>query len=98
MGGHRGTGGPNGSHPRVVSLSVATATAPGHEIDDALDGLVTTVDDLARDLAFEDFEPPRRSSALRVAAPRPHGRAYLVAVMVALIAFELLVLDWILHP
>lgn len=97
MGGQRGTGGTNGSRPRVVPLAVATATAPGHEIDDALDGLVTTVDDLARDLTFEDLESPRPSPAFGVAAPRAHGRAYLVAVMVALIAFELLVLDLLLH-
>jgi hypothetical protein len=94
----------NGRGPHVVSLSKTAAVEVA--IDDALDGLVTSMDDLARDLAFDEFEePPGAPPATR---PRPsvvygpvaataHGNAYLVGVMSFLIVFELLLLWMLLH-
>jgi hypothetical protein len=60
----------------------------------ALDDLVSTVDELVRDL---DPEPAQAVAALPARAPaEPHGRAFTVAVVVGLILFELVVLTWLL--
>jgi hypothetical protein len=60
----------NGSDPRLVPLSVPAASAVEPAIDDALDGLVTTVDDLARDLSFDDLDAPYGAAS----ASRPDVR------------------------
>jgi hypothetical protein len=74
----------NGSKPAVAPLGVA-APRPGHwdDIDDALDGVVGTLDDLVRDLAAEAVEArPVRYVALPERAPAP-PRPEVVAAPVA---------------
>jgi hypothetical protein len=46
----------NGSAPRVVPLTATRAADAGLAIDDALEGLVSSVDELACDLAVDEVE------------------------------------------
>lgn len=62
----------NGSKPHLAPapLPVAATRVPGlDDIDAALDGLVTTVDDLVRDLATEDVESDPFSYAHSAESP-----------------------------
>ena len=63
----------NGAKPRSAPLALATARVAQHDyIDDALDGVVTAVDDLVRDLGTEALESRRRSyRAAMPLAPLP---------------------------
>jgi hypothetical protein len=65
----------NGSQPRFAPLAIAAPRAGLHDdIDDALDGVVTTLDDLVRDLAAEPLEPQRlRYVAVPEQAPVAQG-------------------------
>jgi hypothetical protein len=116
-GGETGRAVHNGSGPRLVPLSVAaTQAAEPDYIDEALDGLVTTVDDLVRDLAVNYAESPPVAypfvtepdperlgllggPAAPGGAPAPalvHSKAFVAALVLALIAFEFVVLAWLL--
>jgi len=63
----------NGSNPRLASLAVAaTRVIERDVIDDALEGVVMTVDDLVRDLETEALESRRRASLpVRPTEPAP---------------------------
>jgi hypothetical protein len=74
-GGENGHSVGNGFKPRLGSLAVVPRAAQHDEIDDALDGVVMTVDDLVRDLADDALEFRRRR--YRPGSARP---ADLVAV------------------
>jgi hypothetical protein len=95
----------NGPARRLAAVPAAAVRASdADEIDEALDDLVTTVDDLVHDLGgpagsypalgpVVEVEPVRR----RAAAPTPvHGKAFTAAVILVLILFEFLVLAWLL--
>jgi hypothetical protein len=68
--------------------------APG-PVDDALDGLVATVDGLVRDLAEPEGKQPsgRASRGLVGATLREKGVA--CVVVVAVLAVELMVVSWL---
>ena len=59
-GGENGHSVGNGFKPRVATLAIAPPAAEHDDIDDALDGVVMTVDDLVRDLTDEALEFRRR--------------------------------------
>ena len=81
--------------PRLVPVSLVTDDATPDYIDDALDDLLTTVDDLVRDLGIDDDE--LAAAVLRAPVGRPvHSKAFVVGLAVVLILFELLVLAWLL--
>ena len=72
----------------------ATRSSESEDIDGALDGLVATVDDLVRDLA-----EPERTEPLVGAGPARAGstlrrKAVACLVVLAVIAFELVVVSW----
>lgn len=69
--------------------------APG-QVDDALDGLVATVDGLVRDLG----EPERTEPSAGAARGREGGatlreKGAVCLVVVAVLAFELVVVSWL---
>jgi hypothetical protein len=80
---------------RYLGRSVTARRPWGQEhIDDALDGLVATVDGLVRDLGEPDrAEPYAASHAGRAAAALPRTPV-LVLVVLAVLAFELLLVSW----
>jgi hypothetical protein len=104
--------GRNAPGPHLVRLAVAPDETEPDYIDEALDGLLMTVDDLVRDLDVEEAERSPFGAgpeadrvgtiggpgALARGAPPPtvHRRAFLIGVGVVLIAFELVVLAWLL--
>lgn len=103
--------GPNAPGPRLVQLAVAPDETEPDYIDEALDDLLTTVDDLVRDLDVEEaershFAEPGADRVTSIAgpdelaraavAPTVHSRAFLIGVGAVLIAIEFLVLVWLL--
>jgi hypothetical protein len=102
--------GRNAPGPRLVPLSVAPDEAEPDYIDEALDDLLMTVDDLVRDLDVEEADRisfvaapdrvgaigGRGASAGAVVPPRVYSRAFLIGVGAVLIALEFVVLAWLL--
>jgi len=65
-------------------------------VDDALDGLVATVDDLVRDLAEpERMEPPAGVAGSSAGGATLRERGAVCLVVLAVLAFELVVVSWL---
>jgi hypothetical protein len=88
---------------RVARLVVAsTESNAAHDMDDALDGLVSTVDDLVRNLAAEPTAQPVGTAARRATRrpPPPSTKGtvtpFLVTLLVLMVIVELVVLNVLL--
>jgi hypothetical protein len=88
--------GRSASGPRLVPVSlVAEEAAEPDYVDEALDDLLTTLDDLVRDLDVDEAEP--EAARIRApAGPPVHSRAFVVGLAVVLILLEFLILAWLL--